>query len=97
MANLKDTMDALKATDAAQVSKSDEPWWKQVPPEKRDWWTRRLNAMPHADGKFRDDMFKKPIAAGTETLDFDKNVLDPDWLAGDPRSALDAISRRRVK
>ena len=57
-----------------------EEWWKRVPPERRDWWTRQLNRMPHASGNFRDDIVKKPPARGTETLGFDRNTFHPDLL-----------------
>ena len=56
------------------------PWWKKIPPNQRDWWMRRLNAMPHADGSFQDQIFQRPSAPGTETLDFDRNTIHPDWL-----------------
>ena len=71
MSKMKETMDAMQAQAPAKGA---------VPPERQDWWTRRLDAMPHADGQFRDEIFKRPIAAGTETLDFDRNAIDPDDL-----------------
>lgn len=60
---------------------SQQEWWKQVPPEQRDWWTRRLNAMPYANtDRFQDKVFQNPPAEGTRTLEFDRNTITPDQL-----------------
>jgi hypothetical protein len=70
----------LDVLAGAPAASDPNAWWKSVPPAQRDWWQRRLNAMPHAGGAFRDDIFLAPKAPGTETLDFDRNTIDPNTL-----------------
>lgn len=59
------------------------PWWRQVPEHQRDWWMRRLGAMPNADTRsFNDPIFAAPSAEGTRTLGFDSmGYSEPQWQA----------------
>lgn len=70
----------VQALMGSPAQSMPEDWWRQVPSQQRDWWTRRLNAMPHAGGGFNDELFKAPVAPGTQDLNFDRNAIHPDWL-----------------
>jgi hypothetical protein len=76
MAGLSKTMETIRAREGEDAS-----WWEKVPPDQRDWWTRRLNSMPYAAGNFRDDIFKEPPdPAVRNSPDFDRNDIDPELL-----------------
>ena len=68
---------ALADTPAAS---DPNAWWKQVAPGQRDWWQRRLNAIPFAGGNFQDNIFRTPTAPGTDDLAFDRMDIHPDAM-----------------
>lgn len=70
MAGLAQTMDAMRQMEGK-------------PDEKKEWGRRLMESIPHNPyfgEPFRDDIFKAPPAAGTETLGFDLNTITPDLM-----------------
>jgi hypothetical protein len=59
------------------------PEWAQGKPQD-DWVMRLFKSQkfnPHMpNGGFQDDIFRAPVAPGTETLDFDRMIIDPSQI-----------------
>lgn len=67
-------------TNLAQLLQ--RPEWAQGKPQD-DWVLRLFQGQqfnPHMGRGFQDNIFRSPVAPGTETLDFDRMIVDPGQL-----------------